>query len=306
MLVLIRATSSVVQNVGQSKNTHTLIVLSADIVNGGLAADLAKISKRVHHSWTLTNMPFKSRPSWPDSPLPRTDFIRKRRNGGFSMTGLEIKHTNKSKTKTTQNFTNHIIGMAQKWNPEPAVWGASPGERIVVDMLHSTNLPPYHPSELVCWHLLSSVVLIYTWLNTRDCVNSGSKTANKVWPKPGRILWYGFTRCHSWFSLKTQKMWPDRNMQYDLIDSRQHDALWVFAIMNHTCKVEPQLWNISCLSSYTVFRLTKDRANIWSNTEFIHGTMKTKHCRLGPCLSEEAILYQTSSKEKGQWESWPV
>ena len=78
------------------------------------------------------------------------------------MTGLEIKHTNKSKTKTTQNFTNHIIGMAQKWNPEPAVWGASPGQRIAVDMLHSTDLPPYpkSPSGLACEQLLKSVILI--------------------------------------------------------------------------------------------------------------------------------------------------
>ena len=113
------------------------------------------------------------------------------------------------------------------------------------------------------------------------------------------VLWYGLTRCwcsYSRSSLKIQKMLSHRNIQYDLIDSRQHDALWIFAIMNHTCKVEPQLWNISCLSSYTVFRLTKDRANIWSNTEFIHGTMKTKHCRLGPCLSEEAMLYSNQFK----------
>ena len=33
--------------------------------------------------------------------------------GEISMTSLETKHTNKSKTKTTQNFTNHTIGMAQ-------------------------------------------------------------------------------------------------------------------------------------------------------------------------------------------------
>ena len=73
----------------------------------------------------------------------------------YAQQSLEIKHTNKSKTTTSQNFTTHTIGMAQKCNPEPAAWGASPDERILVDMLHSTNLPPYQVSVLIgVWTLL--------------------------------------------------------------------------------------------------------------------------------------------------------
>lgn len=45
--------------------------------------------------------------------------------------------------------------MAQKCNPEPAAWGASPDERILVDMLHSTSLSPYQVSVLIgVWTLL--------------------------------------------------------------------------------------------------------------------------------------------------------
>lgn len=73
----------------------------------------------------------------------------------YGQQSLETKHTNKSKTTTSQNFTNHTIGMAQKCNPEPAAWGASPDERILVDMLHSTSLSPYQVSVLIgVWTLL--------------------------------------------------------------------------------------------------------------------------------------------------------